>query len=255
MLNLPKPILGNITAFTITSPDLEKSLAYYQRLGFTEVMRDNFPFPWIQISDGAVLIMLRKDNDPYIALTYYVPDIDKVAAEVQVSGIDFFQRPKDSDMVKRYLIRSPDGVIISLIGIDQGFTQPPGPTMLSMPQADYFKPEKYVNKVCGLYGEFAQPVNDLDTSVSFWEKLGFKTVSKFESPYPWAILSDGLAVVGLHQTTHFSYPVITFFAADMKEKIEKLKENGLDNFVEMGGSNIVLTTPEKQHINLFKLGM
>ena len=74
-------------------------------------------------------------------------------------------------------------------------------------------------------------------------------------PYPWAIASDGLAVVGLHQTTEFDYPAITFFAADMKDKIEKLKENGLTDFKEKGPGNVVLRTPEHQHINLFKLGM
>jgi hypothetical protein len=41
----------------------------------------------------------------------------------------------------------------------------------------------------------------------------------------------------------------------MKDKIEKLKKYGLNNFAESGGSGIVLTTPERQKINLFKLGM
>ncbi|HXL55127.1 MAG TPA: hypothetical protein VN958_02645 [Chitinophagaceae bacterium] len=68
-------------------------------------------------------------------------------------------------------------------------------------------------------------------------------------------ISDGLAVVGLHQTKDFSYPAITFIASDMKNKIEKLKNSGLENFSEIGESNIVLTTPEQQKINLFKLGM
>ena len=81
-------------------------------------------------------------------------------------------------------------------------------------------------------------------------------MSKFTAPYPWAILSDGLAVVGLHQTTNFAVPTITFFASDMKEKIEKLEAGGLKDFVQtMGAGNITLTTPEKQKVNLFKLGM
>jgi len=42
----------------------------------------------------------------------------------------------------------------------------------------------------------------------------------------------------------------------MKDKIEKLKNDGLNNCTEKNGqSNIVVTTPEKQHINLFELGM
>ncbi|HEU4717518.1 MAG TPA: hypothetical protein VFU15_06785, partial [Bacteroidia bacterium] len=73
--------------------------------------------------------------------------------------------------------------------------------------------------------------------------------------YPWAILSDGLAVLGLHQTTHFSHPTITFFAADMKEKIDQLKKDGLENYSEQSPASITVITPEQQRINLFKMGM
>lgn len=255
MQNLPKPKLGEITAITITSPDLEHSLAYYQQLGFKEVMRFDFPFPWIQVSDGALLMMLRKDDQPYIALTYYVKDIDRVTNELETAGIVFTQKAKPTDMVKRFVFQSPDGLTVSIVSIVDGFAQPPGPTMLQMPPQDYFNPDKYVNKTIGLFGEFAHPVKDLDASIAYWGKLGFIAVSRFTQPYPWAIISDGLAVVGLHQTNNFSYPAITYFAADMKDKIEKLKAGGLNNFSEQGPANIVLTTPESQKINLYKLGM
>jgi predicted lactoylglutathione lyase len=254
-MNLPIPILGDISAFTITSPDLGTSLHFYQKLGFREVMQMDFPFPWIQITDDAILIMLRKDSDPYLALTYYVKQIENVVANLENKGIQFISRPKNSDFVQRYLFQSPDGLNISLVGIPEGFTKPEGKTMLTMNQSDYFKPETYTNKVIGMFGELAHPVTDLDKSIEFWQKLGFNIFSKFASPYPWAIISDGLSIVGLHQTSQYSFPAITFFASDTKEKIQELKSKGLDNFKEMGPSNIVITTPEQQHIFLFKMGM
>jgi catechol 2,3-dioxygenase-like lactoylglutathione lyase family enzyme len=255
MFDLPKPKLGDVTAITIASPDLEDSLSFYQKLGFEELLRSDFPFPLIQITDGALLIMLRRDPTPYLALTYYVKDLEDIVDELERSGIVFVQKPEPSDFVKRYLFQSPDTFNISLVTYVDGFAQPPGPTMLTMPPQDYSNPEKYVNKSCGLFGELAQPVKDLEGSIQFWQKLGFAVLSKYSSPYPWAIISDGLAVVGLHQTEQFDYPAITFFASDMKDKIEKLKGTGLTGFSEKGPGNIVLTTPEKQHINLFKLGM
>lgn len=254
MMNLPTPVLGEVTAITITSPDLEQSLAFYQKLGFSEIMRMDFPFPWIQISDGALLMMIRKDNNPYIALTYYVKNIDNAVKIAEDAGIAFTEKPKPEDIVKRYLFQSPDGFYISLVSIPDGFTQPKGPTMLTMPQEDYFTPEKYVNKTCGMFGEYAQPVTDLDVSIAFWGKLGFLALTRYGQPRPWSILSDGLAVVGLHQTTEFTQPTITYFAKDMKEKIEQLKANGLTNFVEVAGAaNITLTTPEQQKFNLYSL--
>ena len=255
MLQLPTPFLGEVTALTITTPDLEVSLKYYQALGFTELYRAEWPFPWIQISDGVLLIMLRKDPQPYLALTYYVKNVEKVAKELEGKGITFATKPKPKDPVKRYLFLSPDGLNISLVGMIDGFKQPAGPGMLTMPQADYFNPEKYVNKTCGMFGELAHPVVDLDKSITFWELLGFKALSRHESPYPWAILSDGLSIVGLHQTTNFAYPAITYFAADMAAKIAKLKTNGLTSFTEESNGNLNLTTPEGQHIFLYSLGM
>ncbi len=255
MFTLPEPILANVNGFTITSPDLDASFACYQLLGFTEIFRTDFPFPLIMMTDGSLQIMLRKDPTPYIALTYYVKNIGKTVNELEAKGVDLATKYKPTDMVKRCLIKSPDGINISLVEIVDGFTQPPGPTMLQMPQEDYFTPEKYVNKRCGMFGEFAHPVADIDASMIFWEKLGFKVLSKMASPYPWAIISDGISTVGLHQTTSFTEPAITYFASDMREMIEQLKAMGLTNFTEKGPANIVVETPEKQHINLFKLGM
>ncbi len=254
MKKLPSPILGQITAFTISTPSLERSLAFYQMLGYAEVMRADWPFPWIQVSDGVVLIMLREGKEPYMALTYYIKDAAKVVKMLEGRGIQFMEKAKPKDMVKRYLFRSPDGVNISLVGITDGFSQPKGPGMLQMAQEDYFRPEKYVNQVAGLYGEYAHPVKDLKASIAFWELLGFQPVSEFTSPYPWAILSDGLAVVGLHQSGHFDRPAITYFAADMRQKIAKLKAAGLSDYTEQGPSNIVVHTPEGQQVFLFQLG-
>ncbi len=98
------------------------------------------------------------------------------------------------------------------------------------------------------------PVKDLEQSLTFWELLGFNAVSKYSSPYPWAIITDGLSIVGLHQSVHLAQPTITFFAADMQQKIAGLKKAGIKNFTDRGQGNTMLTTPEQQNIFLFPLG-
>lgn len=254
MMHFEKAKLGDVTAITIASTDLEASLQYYQQLGFAEVMRADFPFPWIQISDGALLLMLRKDNNPYIALTYYVKDMDTVIADLKQAGVLVKPLPTPDKMVQRFLITTAEGHNISLVTHFDGFSQPAGKTMLTMQPQDYSNPDKYENKTCGIFGEFAFPVKDLGESISFWEKLGYKSLSKRSAPYPWAILSDGLGIVGLHQTDHFTSPTITFFASDARDKIEKLKNAGLTAYTSVSDSNMALSTPEGQQINVFKLG-
>jgi len=255
-IQLPTPLAGDVSAITITSPDLEISLPYYQQLGFTEVMRADFPFPWIQVSDGALLLMLRKDKDPFIGLTYYAEDMEKALAALQEAGLTPVEKPTPHALIRRYLLLSPDGHPVTLVSnVDGIFKQPPGPTLLTMPPQNITNPDMYVNKVCGIFGEFAHPVKDLDSSVVFWEKIGLKVLSKHAVPYPWAILSDGLAIVGLHQTSTFSQPTITYFAGDMKARIERLRSQGTVAMPEATAASITITTPENQKINLFNMGM
>jgi hypothetical protein len=76
------------------------------------------------------------------------------------------------------------------------------------------------------------------------------------APYPHAILSDGLMLIGLHQTKHFNTPAVTYFGINADKRIQQLKEVGLKNFTEVAGkNNQSLTTWEGQHFFIFSLGM
>jgi tRNA (adenine37-N6)-methyltransferase len=247
-------MLGEITALTINTPDLALSLDFYKQLGFFELFRADWPFSWIQITDGALLIMLRKEEKPYLALSYYVKDINAVSQLLRTRGISFDYEPKKGDPIQRYLFTSPDGLKISLVNIVDGFGKPKGKGMMEMEQEDYFNPTKYTNKTIGMFGELAVPVADLNASIEFWKLLGFEIFSKMDFPYPWAIVSDGLAVVGLHQTEQFAQPSISYFAADMALKLENLKSLGVASITQQDANNGFVVTPEQQKIFLYQFG-
>ena len=136
------------------------------------------------------------------------------------------------------------------------FSQPTGATMLTMKQEDFTKADKYPNKQCGAFGEFCHPVADLDKSLEYWKKLGFTVKTKMTSPYPWAIVTDGVMLVGLHQTKDFDYPAVTYFGLNTEKRVQQLKEQGLKNFTDMmGKNNVILKTWEGQHFFLFSMGM
>ena len=200
--------------------------------------------------------MMRKDATPYIGLTYYVTDIENVAEQLEKEGIVFVSKPKEGDPIKRYYIKSPDGFNIALASNLGAFQQPTGITMLNMKPEDFSAAAKYPNKQCGVFGEFAHPVTDLKASVAFWKNLGFKTSAEMKDPYPHAILTDGLMIIGLHQATHFSYPAVTYFGLNTEKRVQQLKDNGLKNFSEVAGkNNVVLKTFEGQHFFIFSVGM
>ena len=248
--------LGDVACVYITTADLDSSAAVYKKLGFSFVASNSFPVPWSQVSDGSLLIMMRKDAAPYIGLTYYVNDLDRVVSQLEKDGIVFDQKPKPGDAIKRYYIKTPDGFNIMLANNLGSFAQPKGQTMLTMNQADYMSAEKYPNPQCGAFGEFCHPVTDLSASIAYWEKLGFTVKTKMTQPYPWAILSDGLMLIGLHQTKDFNYPAVTYFGINTDKRVEQLKRQGLHSFTEMmGKNNVILKTWEGQHLFLFSMGM
>jgi len=248
--------LGEATQIAIGCEDVQKSFAFYQKLGFEKIAGDTIPYPWLQISDGGILLHLNQDGQKYMGFAYFSKEMDKKVKQLEKMMIKPVQtgKMKDSNF---WIFLSPHGLALNLIQHDpSGMYQPTGKTMATFPPEDFAKPEKFPNPHCGLYGEFAVPVQDLNSAMAFWEKLGFESKVVNQEPYPWAILTDGMNILGLHQTQDYDYPAITYFAPDMAERVKKLKQAGITSFSDWkgeGGSagNYILTTPEGQRIFLF----
>ncbi|MEO7266064.1 MAG: hypothetical protein ABIW38_14200 [Ferruginibacter sp.] len=247
--------LGDVGCVYITTSNIDSSMAVYEKLGFSRTIYSDNPFRWALASDGSLLVMLRQDAKPFIGLTYYSADVKKVAAGLE-KEISFSKKPKEGDVMQRYYITTPEGFTITLVNNAGSFIQPTGTTLLNMKQADFNNDTKYPNKQLGVFGEYALPVNDLSASIEFWKKLGFTLKANMHAPYPHAILTDGLMIIGLHQTDHFSYPAVTYFGMNTAKRIQLLKDSGLQNFTDvMGKNNVSFQTWEGQHFFIFSLGM
>jgi hypothetical protein len=247
--------LGEVACVYNTSANLDSTTAVYQLLGFRKVNENSFPSPWAQFSDGSQLIMVRKDNVKYSGLTYYTANLAAIVNQLEKDSIQFSKKPGEGDPIKRYYFNSPDGLPIMLAENLGGFSQPKGISLLSMSPADFKSVEKYPNKQCGVFGEYCHPVKDLEKSIVFWKKLGFTLKSKMDQPYPHAILSDDLMIIGLHQTKNFDYPAITYFGIQTAERVNDLKKAGLTFTSIQGPGNVMTSGWEGQHFFLFSLGM
>jgi catechol 2,3-dioxygenase-like lactoylglutathione lyase family enzyme len=114
------------------------------------------------------------------------------------------------------ILKTPEGLHIMLSPFDSRVPMPEGTPTTRTPLSR-----------CGTFGEYAIPTSDLQASRAFWERLGFQTLHSADEPEPFAILSDDLIVIGLHQTSDFSEPHITYFAPDMAERIQTFQTEGL----------------------------
>ena len=243
--------LGGSSQITIGTTDLIKSQEFYELLGFKKV--EDIP-NGIQMSDESVLILLQKSDKKILRLSYFDADADKIANAVEQKGFHFVVKNENTGFITRSIFNGPDSIQFSLVKLDAANIYKPKKKMIGISQDGLKDVKNYPNPCCGVFGEFSFPVVNVDSSISQLKKLGFSG-DKMTMPYPWAMMSDSLLAIGLHQQTIWKYPALTFFAPDMKEKIEKLKAKGLvfTDFPGMGGGpgNQVLISPEGVHIFLF----
>lgn len=247
--------LGHLSQISIGTSNLSESIEFWKKLGFHLVIQEKTPFPWVQFTDESILVYLIEDKQQYTRLTYFNPDIENKIVELEKLGVTFTEKVKDgSGNVVVARVSSPDNFVISIVKRDITMLYyPTKDTMLTMNQTDLMNPEKMPTRL-GIFGEFCHPVSDLKLSIAFWKKLGFEDKGIHEHPYPWTIMTDNKSIIGLHQTKDFSTPAITFFAPDMKDRIDKLKTEDIEGKeMGMGADNIVVTTPEGAKIFLFKL--
>ncbi len=236
---------GTFAGITYTTPDLQKGVDYYSHLNFRELKRmGNSVF----ITDGTLLIQLVKGNTTAHELTYYSDNPGALATNFRKNGVE---------VDANNLIKTKDCNIRITNKVD-GIEEQTGVSFMTMQPADYMDDSKYPNKKCGAYGEWAIPVEDLESSITWWEKLGFKAPMKMNEPYPHAIMTDGYIIVGLHQTNDFTKTTLTYFAPDMEPKIKQLRAENLEGIKQVMGTtdkNTVLKTPGGQDIFLFSMGM
>lgn len=254
-----KPIapMGPLSQITLATNDLDASINFWKKLGFRVTLSMKTPQPWTQMTDETILIYLVQDPAGFQRLSYFTADYEGTLKRMAKSKIKP-ERLENDEAGKpwRAIFKSPDNFEFSLVNRNpQMLFHPQGKTMLTMDQADMMNPDKMPAQM-GMFGEFCHKVTDLDKSIAYWEKLGFKNTGKNTEPYPWAVMSDGVSLVGLHQTTDWDGCAITYFAPNMGPRIEKLKTLGIEGKeMGMGPDNVVVTSPEGAKLFLFSMGM
>lgn len=242
--------LGHRVQIAMGVPHLGQSLAFYEKLGFQRVAANQEPYPWAQLTDGQNLILLNEDGMIYRGLIYFTEDVAAKVKVLESAGILFTHKTRQGDTIQQAMIFDPKHNFgINLLGYNA---------------SELYQPANEPITRCGKFGEFAIPVSDINTAYDFWNLLGFEklggnydpTTGQSDGswgPYTWAILSDGLIVLGLHETTDFTEPTLTYFAGNQAEQIASLKADGISFSKEFpDGSNAELTTPDGQKIFLFQ---
>lgn len=240
-------MLGKKMQIYMNTPNLEVSEAFWKKLGYYTVEGGKF---WLHMTDEQVSLLLNESNKPEIGLLYYNRDLETLSRNLTAKGFEHqLVKGEQGDNGMLSLV-SPNGLNIKVTDFNPDLVyQPPHENI------DTFKEMKLAAaspfRVCGKFVEFAHNVEDLNRSLEFWNKMGFMPLTVQGKPYMWAIMSDKLVNIGLHQYNHIKSPTITYFSPGMAQRIEDLKAKGVEGFTPLfKESHMALETPEGQQIFL-----
>lgn len=234
--------LGERVQIHIGTANLGNALAFYEKLGFQKLGHRLEPYPWAQLTDGQNLLLLSQDGHPYMGLAYFSRQAHQIVADLARHGIFFLQKQEENGIVLMAIFQENNGLMMAIINHDAAQEPVPNGEPLTR---------------CGKFGEFALAVGEMAEAAAYWQNLGFERVYQSDEPYPWGIFNDGQIQLGLHQTTDFRGPALTYFAPNMAERITALKGDGFQFIKEIPNeqgiiSNAILKTVDGELIFLFE---
>lgn len=230
--------LGNYVEITLCVKNSIDAVDYYQKLGFERLDATC-------LTDGSINIRVLEGNFASPTLSYYGSDVQGIKAmfrKVKKKNDDPDAKPKNSTSGE---FQSPEGTRITVTVAPSKQEMPTGTPTQRTPISH-----------CGKFGELTIPCDNIAKSVLFWGLLGFEPLNKAEIPYPYVMMSDGMMVIGLHESPFYDGIYLTYFASDMPQRITNMKADGIEilNMTRPDGEkseNAGFITPDGQKFFLF----
>lgn len=228
--------LGQYAHISISVRSLRESAPFYKALGFEKLFDSAEPLPWELLTDGCVNIHLYESYFVSPALHYFSATMDETIVHLKRIGITpELQRSKDGSR-QQHNFSDPNDFCLMLMHHNEH----------AMPM-----PEGISRCLLGTFGELSIGTDNIRASTFFWDKIGFRQMMKSNKPYAWATMTDDVMKIGLHQTATFSAPALTYFAADVSERIGALRERKVSIARELKGNGgdregALLSAPDGQ---------
>ena len=205
--------LGTFVEISVAVPELAESLFFYERLGFEKADQNWEPWPWAILTDGRITLSLSQTTPGLPLLSYLAGDMTERISNLEAAGLPVTRIRESQSPEVLAALTAPCGVGVSLLNYStRRIPKPAGRSTCK----------------CGDFGELALAVEDLDRSVGFWGRLGFRRRRGAELPYPWAVLTDDLITIGLYQTRDFDRPALIYYSVNPPERIEQLGYDGFE---------------------------
>jgi catechol 2,3-dioxygenase-like lactoylglutathione lyase family enzyme len=205
-------VLGKFHEISVETPDIAASVAFYERLGFAQAgTTDTWPHPYGVMTDGKLYLGLHQFKFPSPTLTYVRPNVAAYAHVIEKHGIELAWKRVGEDAFNEIGFFDPSGQAVRLQEAPTHFV------------ADR---ERGETSLCGDFAEFSLPAADFDPMRAFWEPLGFVALDGNESPYVRMAMTSDYIDLAVHRPRTLDAPMLVFAAADMGERIDRLRAMG-----------------------------
>jgi catechol 2,3-dioxygenase-like lactoylglutathione lyase family enzyme len=205
-------VIGRFHEVSVLAPDLLDSLAFYERLGFTQVTTgEAFAHPYAVVADGRLAIGLHGGGLPSSpVLAFVLPDLGARLAALEDDGLAVRERRLGDDVFNEASIEVA-GQPIRLLEARTHSPSPLGPTETSR---------------LGWFEEIALPVRDLAGAQAEWERLGFVPAEEGDDPYAHVGLTSDSLNVALVAGPALRAPALVFCAAGFEARVAALAGQG-----------------------------
>jgi catechol 2,3-dioxygenase-like lactoylglutathione lyase family enzyme len=206
-------VLGRFLEFSLATPDIQASLDFYTRLGFSQAeVGEAWSHPYAVVTDGRICLGLHQEAIPAPSVTFVKPGLLKHLEALEKQGLKFEFRRLGNDVFNEVGWFDPSGQLIRLI------------------EARTFSPSKRVGtdtSRCGYFLEIALPTPILDVSKAYWEQFGFVGIDETDDPLPHVSCTSDFIDLGLYDPAHLRRSTLRFEADDVGGTLARLAEIGI----------------------------
>jgi len=202
-------VLGKFHEISLQTADIAASVAFYERLGFSQCgTTDTWPHPYGVMTDGRLYVGLHQFKFPSPTVTYVQPDVAQHVHGIEKLGVEIAWKRVGEDAFNEF-----------------GFLDPSGQAVRVQEAPTHFSSERHrgESSLCGDFAEFSVPAADFEPMREFWEKLGFVAMTETDVPYVRMSMTSDHLDLAVHRARTLDQPMLVFAAADMGERIDRLR--------------------------------
>jgi len=206
-------VLGRFLEFSLATPDIQASLDFYTRLGFSQAeVGEAWVHPYAVVTDGRICLGLHQGAIPAPSMTFVKPDLLRHLAALEDLGLEFEFRHLGNDVFNEVGWFDPAGQLVRLI------------------EARTFSPSKRIGtdtSQCGYFLEIALPTPNLEASKTYWEQFGFVGMDERDDDLPHISCTSDHVDLGLYDPSHLRRSMLRFEVDDVGGTLARLAAIGI----------------------------